>query len=173
MLEVNANYMKILKSSFCWFTAISKSTKLSISFRTNLQTSNVRERHPGTFHDIHGRMDGWTDEPTDGWSDFSRCCVDAKNPNTAIAPNLTYLILVTFSPYETQFTAKTYSSKSSSRWRSVSCGLEMNCSLYHASKTVTHFLIAQLTQKVLFCLIKKIINNKIFEGRNKLLIFTL
>jgi hypothetical protein len=32
--------------------------------------------------------------------------------NPAVAPTLTCFILVTFSPYETQFNAKTYSSKS-------------------------------------------------------------
>jgi hypothetical protein len=64
-LEMNANYTKNFKSSFCWFTAILKGTRLSVSFRIILHTSNVMKRHSGTFHDIHGRMDGRTDQRTD------------------------------------------------------------------------------------------------------------
>jgi hypothetical protein len=117
-----------------------------------------------------GRMDGWTDGRMDGWTDGRmKRWMDGQMDrwtdgailvgaswlrrilNPAIAPTLT---LVTFSPYGAQFTSKTYLSKSRLRC-STSCELDLNCSLYHASKTVTSFLVAQLTPKVLVCLLNK------------------
>ena len=68
------------------------------------------KKRPATFHDIHGRMDGWTDGLT-GEAILVGASWMRRNLNTAVATNLTYFILVTFFPYRTQFTAMTYSSK--------------------------------------------------------------